>query len=360
MGTVVAGTNATATEYNDVVYLKNYVMNSNFDICQRWGRGSLITNPANNTFVLDRWKIVYAVSAAPSNTVHSNAILTSGDIPNSFIYYRVNPDGTGTFAADSYYQIEQRIEHGVRKLAGAGKTVTLTFWARSSITSKKLGFWLQQNYGTGGSPTSTETINGSYVTLSSGWVKYTYTFTLNTLVGKTFGTNDDDYLRLSFMYGWGSNYTAIVGSTATFQGSGTIDIAQVQLTLGDTSMEYKPISYVEELAQCQRYCFVPIAPNVSGRIGLGIANNTTQAQISVNTPTPMRTTPTVTATAADWALSSGAVAWNVTNLVINSNASTLERIGLEATVASGLTAGAPLFLECDGTPYRVIVFDAEL
>jgi hypothetical protein len=74
----------------------------------------------------------------------------------------------------------------------------------------------------------------------------------------------------------------------------------------------------------------------------------------------MRTTPTVTATAADWALSSGAVAWNVTNLVINSNASTLERIGLEATVASGLTAGAPLFLECDGTPYRVIVFDAEL
>ena len=151
--------------------------------------------------------------------------------------------------------MQEAIENGVRNLCGASKTVTISFWARSSIANKKLGVYLYQYYGTGGSPTSGEVINGTNWTLTSSWTKYTYTFTTNTLVGKTFGTNNDDYLQVSLTYMWGSTYPTRVGAAGaeTYVGSGNIDIAQVQLCAGDVALPFQPKSFNQELLDCQRY-----------------------------------------------------------------------------------------------------------
>jgi hypothetical protein len=122
----------------------------------------------------------------------------------SFYYYRITPSAAGSaYGANSLQWLSQRIEHGTRFLCGAGKKVTISFVANSNISGKKLGVWIRQNYGTGGSPSAAEVINGSSVSLTSSLTRYTFTFNLNTLSGKSFGTNDDDFLEIAISYQWG-------------------------------------------------------------------------------------------------------------------------------------------------------------
>jgi hypothetical protein len=148
----------------------------------------------------------------------------------------------------------QYIENGTRNLCGNGKSLTLSFWARSSITDKTLGIYLSQEYGSGGSPSSDEFLTGTQLTLTSSWTKYEYTFTTNTLSGKTFGTNYDDAVGVFFQHMAGSTYSAYSGGSAyDFGGSGNIDIAQVQLCAGSEVLPFEPKSFGDELQACQRY-----------------------------------------------------------------------------------------------------------
>jgi hypothetical protein len=152
----------------------------------------------------------------------------------------------------------QTIENGTAKLCGLNKTVTVSFWARSDIANKRICPTLLQGYGTGGSPTATEIIKGTPITLTSTWTKYTATFTTNTLVGKTLGTNNDDSLNLTIYDMWGATYGNTYVQTSvtaeTFVGAGNIDIAQVLLCAGDVALPFQPKPVVEETRDCQRFC----------------------------------------------------------------------------------------------------------
>ena len=231
------------------------IINGNFDV---WQRGTTVTNGADGSLIADRWKIYNSANGGtlPTNIISSRQLLTIGDIPGSYYFYRIAPDGAGSsYGADSYGDIWQYIEHGTRLLCGLNKKVTVSFWARSSISNKRLGLYLTQRYGSGGSPSSPETLIGTNWTLTSTWTKYSYTFTTNTLVGKTFGTANDDSLVLSLSNVWASNRKARVGATTdeTYVGAGNIDIAQVQLCAGDVALPFMPKSFEEELQKCLRY-----------------------------------------------------------------------------------------------------------
>jgi hypothetical protein len=263
-------------------FCRQAIINGNFDI---WQKGVTLTNPATITYTADRWRvgIIYDGGTLPSNVIHSQQLLTSGDIPDSFFYHRIAPDGAGTSLGNgSYYQFQQLIKHGCRYLCGSGKKVTLSFWARSSIAGKRIGIDLQQYYGSGGSPSAVETINGTNWTLTSTWKKYTYTFITNTLVGKTFGSDYNDWLRLDFMLLWGSNYQARVGaSTAeTFVGAGNIDIAQVQLCSGGVALPFMPKSEAQERSDCQEFRWYATVRAINGIMYYSF-------------PVTMRVTPTV-------------------------------------------------------------------
>lgn len=231
------------------------LINSNFDIWQR--STSQVLSDAIKTFTADHWwEIAVKDGGTPPTLTRSRQLLTNGDIPNSFYYTRLTTNGAGSgFGANSYHSLAQSIENGTRFLAGAGKKVTVSFWARSSISNKKLGIAFYQYYGTGGSPSAGEDILGTTFTLTSSWVRYTYTFTLNTLVGKTFGTNNDDDLRLTLwsMIGSGLSATRTGATISSYEGSGTIDIAQVQVCANEVALPYSPKSFAEELQACQRY-----------------------------------------------------------------------------------------------------------
>ncbi|MBW7454662.1 hypothetical protein ACFOLF_11970 [Paenibacillus sepulcri] len=236
---------------------KNWLINGNFDI---WQRRTSAINPTFASFSADRWKLFTAISTSvlPTSITHSRQSIVNDEIPNAAYFYRVNTNGAGSnYAADDAYLLQQLIENGTRYLAGLGKKVTVSFWARSSIAGKKLGIFLGQSYGTGGSPSAGESISGTTFSLTSTWTHYKYTFTTNTLKGKTFGTNGDDTLQVHFLYAWGNKGYAsalgVPGRVETFGGSGNIDIAQVQVNSGDTALSFQPHSFAEELALCQRY-----------------------------------------------------------------------------------------------------------
>jgi hypothetical protein len=241
--------------FTNVSMSRQAIMNGNFDV---WQRGTSFTmTAASATYGPDRWRDSTAVDGGTNPTLtRTRQVLTAGELPGSFFSNRLTTNGAGTsLGAGSYFISKQCIEHGVRNLCGLNKKVTLSFWAKSDIANKKIGINIRQVYGTGGSPTAAEEINGASWTLTSTLTKYTHTFTTNTLSGKTFGTAYDDFLEYQFWYAWGTTYKDKVGAAGaeTYVGAGNIDIAQVQLCAGDVALPFQPKSFEEELRACQRY-----------------------------------------------------------------------------------------------------------
>lgn len=257
--TKIASQKAVKTYADNISYgmARQAIMNGNFDV---WQRGTNMNITVDGSFFLtDRWVEVFAKDGGTYPTITcTQQLLTSGDIAGAKYFHRLATNGAGSsFGVNSYGLITQRIENGTSKLCGLNKKVTVSFFARSSITNKRITPTLTQIYGTGGSPSAAEPILGTPITLTSTWTKYTATFTTNTLVGKTFGTAGDDYLALNLWNQWGTTIgNAQVQSSVTaesYVGAGNIDIAQVQLCSGDVALPFQPKSFEEELRACQRY-----------------------------------------------------------------------------------------------------------
>lgn len=233
------------------------VMNGNFNV---WQRGTSATlADVTKKYLADRWSDYVDKNGGTLPTLtRSQQALTPGELPGAFYFSRLTTSGAGSsLGVSSHGLYAQKIEHGVRFLCGLDKYVTVSFWARSSITDKRITPTIRMNYGTGGSPTAQEIIKGEPITLTSDWTQHEVTFLTNTLEGKTFGTNNDDNLELDFWYMWGTTagdtYVKTGVTAETFVGAGDIDIAQVQLNAGSVALPFQPKAFEEDLRVCQRY-----------------------------------------------------------------------------------------------------------
>lgn len=339
------------------------LINGNFDVTQR---GASFTNPASLSYTLDRWQTFNSADGGtlPTTIIHSQTATSPGELFGASNFYRINPNGAGSgFGVNASYSIWQKIENAVRYLCGSGKKVTLSFWARSSIAGKRLGIGMRQDYGTGGTPSSTEDLTGQIITLTSSWTKYAATFTTNTLSGKTFGTNKDDNLRPTFIIMWGTSTASqfLGGGTAeTFGGSGNIDIAQVQVNAGDQALPFQPRSFAEELALCQRYYQRYDSEQNASIATFGLANATTGGNLVFNLQIKMRILPTLTYSAlADMSASDGVSGFTLTSLSLTTVLSSAKVVALAFGVASGLTQFRSYFLQFNSSG-KYLAFDAEL
>lgn len=255
---------------------RNKIINGNFDIWQR-----ATTQTISGYGSADRW---YCEHVGTTKTV-SQQTFTVGqtDVPNNptfFMRHVVSSvAGAGNFC-DVYQATED-----VTKLAG--KTVTLSFWAKADAI-RNIAVDFGQRFGTGGSPSANVNFGATTFALTTAWQKFTVTVAVPSIAGKTLGTNGNSNTSVIFWFDAGSTYNSRTNSLG--QQSGTFDIAQVQLEEGSIATPFESLPYELTVSLCQRYYQKVTSFNWAGYGSAG------QSQvIPVALQTAMRTTPTYAA-----------------------------------------------------------------
>lgn len=264
---------------------RNKIINGDFRINQR--SFSSVTSDAS--FGFDRWSLATSGGTTYSAQTFSVGNAIAGQEPTNFARL-VTAGQSGTSV---YSILSHRIED-VRNCAG--QTTTVSFWAKANSGTPKVAIEFEQNFGSGGSPSSAVPTYIGQVTLSTTWTRYVVTGLVPSISGKTIGTTaNTSNLRLLLWVSAGTDYNSRTGSIGIQ--TNTFDFWGVQVETNNvaTNFEQRPISV--ELELCKRYFEVTWQNNL--HIGMGVNENGTVATF-VNIPiTPKRSgSLTVTSTGA--------------------------------------------------------------
>ena len=313
---------------------KNAIINGDFFVNQR----GFTTTTSSGTYGLDRFKYFYT----GGTSTYSVQQFTPGTAPvagyEAVQYARLVT--TGQSAAGDYTFLTQVAEN---PRLFAGQTVTMSFWAKAASGTPKVSFEFTQYFGTGGSPSATVNTYGGQVTLSTSWARYSLTFNVPSVSGKTFGTTANTaFTQLVWWVSAGSSFDSRTG-TIGIQ-SNTFDIWGVQLEAGSVATPFTTASgsIGGELALCQRYCYViqGNATNASS-LGTGYWNGTTNVVGFITPKAKMRTTPTLIYSAASdlEALQVG-VSWNAVSAVALTSEANSDFAQFQVTTTGGTNGQA--------------------
>ncbi len=327
---------------------ENRIINGAFDF---WQRGTSFTASA---YGADRW-----INGVNGGTVtQSRQAFSAGDtLGSNNPTYFLRQSVSGQSLASHYGKVEHAIE-GVRSYAG--QTVTLLGWARRSSGSGNMAVEPIQYFGSGGSPSSVLYLSPQTVTLTGSWAAFAVTIAVPSISGKTLGTNNNDFLAISFWTSGGSDYNARTNSLG-LQTIG-VDLWGIHIKQGTHTVAaadlYRQPELGPELARCYRYYQRMVADSLYTSFGVGMGATATQAQIYVNFLGTMRAAPSLAGSNLQLndSINAGVV---VTSL----NATTyLGKNGglIYPMAASGLTALRPYHLLANNNAAAFLAFDAEL
>ena len=278
---------------------KNRIINGAMVIDQR-NNGASSTCGADQTFITDRFSV--RNNTTLTNKISAQQNQGSVTAPAGFTnYLGVTSQSAYSVATGDYFAIQQSVEGFNSADLNFGtsnaKTITISFWVRSSLT------------GTFGGALGNGAYNRSYpftytISAANTWQQISITIpgdTTGTWVGATNGTG----LQLFFGLGVGSSNSATAGSwqavgavsatgaTSIVGTSGaTFYITGVQLEVGTTATNFDFRSIGTELALCQRYYSKQPSTTSGTAFGAGIAISGTQADVYVKLTTSMRAAPT--------------------------------------------------------------------
>jgi hypothetical protein len=332
----------------------NRIINGAMVIDQR-NAGASVTNSSSGspTYILDRWGTV--ASQASKFTIQQDAGAVTP--PAGFAdYLGVTSSSAYSRLSTDYFGIVQPIEgFNVADLnwgSANAKTITLSFWVRSSLT------------GTFAGRLTNSASNRSYVFTYTINSANTWEFETITIAGDTSGTwltTNGVGISVWFDLGSGSNYQTTAGSwqagnfAATSSSTSVVGtngatfyITGVQLEVGSTatSFDYRP--YGTELALCQRYY------QKSGYGMCGRAEAATLATLSGKYIVEMRAAPISTLLNGTNGIATfGVSTYNISSLATLANGTNDYR---QAVNSTGMTTGAII----NGYSESVIGWSAEL
>lgn len=314
---------------------RNRIINGGFDV---WQRGTSFSVGAG-TYVADRWMSYISTGSCTT----SQQTFTPGTAPvsgyESEFYLRADKT-TATSAI--FVPAWQRIEN-VRTLAG--QTVTVSFWAKASTSASGV-VDVYRIFGSGGS--STEGIStGITFNLSTTWQRFSASFAMPSVSGKTIGANS--YVEFQPL---------------RFNGLATpltVDLWGVQLEAGTAATPFEVKPYAQELRDCQRY-YCRLGTDSSspyGNIGVGAPYSGTNGLFHIQLPVEMRIPPTSLSWNALQIMNFGTSQYAVTDLSISGNRAGKNAVLVNPT-SSGLTIGQFCFLAANNSGNGYIAFNAEL
>jgi len=330
--------NAFQANSNNFTAGKNKIINGDFSV---WQRGTSVTGSGTETYSADRF--LWVGDGSGGTRTFSRQTMGYGDIANYEYpyFFRFNQSVAGSGA--SYNYLCQRIENAN---TFAGQTVTFSFWAKASASTTLPAIYARQRFGSGGSSETSTTVASS-IALTTSWQRFTYTFTVPSIAGKTVGTGSyltmDVYhpINTTFTvdtFGWqleaGSNATAFQTATGTIQG---------------------------ELAACQRYYYREGGQNAYQGFTQGLANGATGFQFILNLPVTMRTKPT-SLDYSTLACYDGATVLGVSTLAVGGGSlqSTPSKLWIDVTATVGQTQYRPYWLITNNSTSGYLGCSAEL
>ena len=279
--------------------LKNRIINGDMVIDQR-NNGASVTPPsATTTYTLDRWNFYPSQASKFTTQQNAGSVTPPAGFSN---YLGVTSSSAYSLAAGDLFVLQQSIEgFNVADLAWGtanARTVTLSFWVRSSLTGTFAG--VLQNSAQNRTYPFTYTISSA-----NTWTQISI-----TIAGDTTGTwltTNGIGLRIVFSLGTGSTFSGTAGAwvgTGLFSATGatsvvgtngaTFYITGVQLERNTTATPFEWLPYGTELMLCQRYYQVVGGANLSFYTEQYISGNsiylTGNGYFKVN----MRSAPTVT------------------------------------------------------------------
>ena len=344
---------------------RNKIINGAMTIDQR-NSGASVT-PADGNYTLDRWNA--GLTQSSKFSVQQSTVAPTG-FSNSLL---VTSLSAYSVVAGDLFRVSQLIEgFNFSDLAwgtASAKTVTLSFWVRSSLTGTFGGSFV--NSADNRSYPFTYSISALE---ANTWVKREITIpgdTTGTWVGATNGIG----LRVHFSLGAGSTFsgtagswagslfTSATGATSVVGTSGaTLYITGVQLEVGEKATPYEHRSYGDELARCQRYYQKIGGSSFDTSLGLGAGYSTTALNIYVHLPVTLRTKPSVDTTGSlNWLYYGyGASTASVNNAPsVGDNGDTnLNTLRLYITSLSSITAGGSYWCLVNGN--HSLTISAEL
>jgi|688.fasta_scaffold317945_3 hypothetical protein len=334
---------------------KNRIINGNMVIDQRYA-GAATANTISG-YTLDRWNAVQTTTGKLIVQQNAGSVTPPAGFTN---YLGVTSQSAYSIGAGDFYAVLQSIEgYNLADLnwgTANAKTVTLSFWVRSSLTGT-FGLCLN-NGGTRSYPftytiSSANTWEQKSITVA-GDQSGTWNATNGTGVQIWFGLGVGS-TNAGPVGAWASaNYVGVSSAVSVVGTNGaTFYITGVQLEVGSTATNFETRSYTTELQLCQRYYETSGVISAGGyvvTISTGtnsISSGSTTANYVFGTlgfAVSKRTNPTMTINGAGGTANTVSIPWFGTDLNANSGALwTSGTYGFNLYNASGVTLSAGNF-----------------
>ena len=300
--------------------MKNRIINGAMVIDQRNAGAS----GTANAYTVDRWG--YYGTQSSKGTWQQNAGSVTAPVGFSNYLGFTSSSAYSVTSTDNFvfYQSIEGFNFADLGFGTANaKTITLSFWARSSLT------------GTFGGVFANFAFSRCYPFTYSIPTANTWTQISVTIAGDTSGTwvgaTNAGAATLQFGLGTGStysgtagawsstNYQSATGATSVVGTSGaTFYITGVQLEVGSSATGFEYVNYQTSLANCQRYYAKLNNDGVGdGFIAIGGQISTTSGWFVINNPVTMRAEPTVTFSSINV---TDSIAWATSATLTSTNA----------------------------------------
>jgi len=339
------------------LFFRNRIINGDMRIDQR-NAGAAVT-PANASYSLDRW-ISFQTTADKFSVQQQTSV-----VPTGFTHAtKITSLSAYSVSSSDYYTFQQKLEGlNVSDLewgTANAKTITLSFWVRSSLT------------GTFGCSFFNPAGARSYPVTYSINSANTWEYKTITLAGDTSGTwpkSNDTGIILAFTIGAGSSnvgtagawasafYLGPTGATSVVGTSGaTLYITGVQLEVGTAATAFERRPYGTELQLCQRYFHYLGGDTAYQSINTVAWFGTGDAVGFFRHPVEMRATPSIAKTGTWTTLGGGGSAGNT--ISADQNGPKTTQFGF--TGGSGGTSGQASTLRGNNDLTLRVTFSAEM
>ena len=332
---------------------RNLIINGDMRIDQR------NTSQTGNGYSVDRWAIY-------DNTSATYTLAQDAEAPTNFINsLKFTTTGTDTSIGSTeqcviYHQIEGNNIADLNWGTANAKTVTLSFWVRSSLTGTFAGSLGNNGYARCYPFTYT-------ISSADTWEQKTITITGDT-TGTWLTTNGIGIsLRLAIAAGssfegtsgaWASsNLFSVSGATNVVgTASSTFYITGVQLEVGSGASDFEFLPVDVQLARCQRYYeILTISTNYRGWVGQGWS--TANVAGVLNYKVTKRAAPTVSSSGT-FECANASFGVNLSGSVSFTGA-TIDQVGADFATSSGLTVGQAAMIH-GASGGALVTFSAEL